>query len=246
VSTPNKFGLSRSIPEPVKRAVRQRCGFGCVLCGCCIVEYEHFAPPYAEARAHDPAGICLLCPTCHARKTRNLLSERRVREAAATPKCIEQGFSFGELEHNAVPPCIVFCGSLFLRCTTPIAVNGWPLLSIEEPEAPHAPNALSASFFDLQGRPSLLLRKNEWVVLTEQWDVELVSNTVTVRQGAGSIGLRLAFLPGTGIVVDRLAMSLWGYRFQGDAGSFTVTDPSGSAAQYRAFTIADTPTGMDL
>lgn len=33
----NKQGISRDIPDPIKRDVRQRCGFGCVICGkCCI------------------------------------------------------------------------------------------------------------------------------------------------------------------------------------------------------------------
>lgn len=29
----NKYGLTRDIPEDVKRKVRKRCGFGCVICG---------------------------------------------------------------------------------------------------------------------------------------------------------------------------------------------------------------------
>lgn len=49
----NKHGLSRTIPEPVKREVRQACGFGCVFCGHALVEYEHVDPLFADARLHD-------------------------------------------------------------------------------------------------------------------------------------------------------------------------------------------------
>lgn len=32
---------SRNIPLPIQREVRQRCGFGCVICGMPLYEYEH-------------------------------------------------------------------------------------------------------------------------------------------------------------------------------------------------------------
>ena len=57
----NKHGLSRYIPEAIKREVRQRCGFGCVICGFGFYDYEHFDPDFADAKFHDPNGMTLLC-----------------------------------------------------------------------------------------------------------------------------------------------------------------------------------------
>jgi len=31
----------RNIPLPIQREVRQRCGFGCVICGTLLYEYDH-------------------------------------------------------------------------------------------------------------------------------------------------------------------------------------------------------------
>ena len=242
----NRHGLDRDIPDPIKRLVRQRCHFGCVICGRSIVEYEHFNPVFANARTHEADGICLLCPNCHAKKTRNLLSAGRLREAAANPICARAGFSFDELEAQNIPPYIVFCGSLLYECETVISVAGWPLLAVNAPEAPHAPHALSASFFNSDGRPSLLLRHNEWVVLSDQWDAELTSNTITIRSGAGDIGLRLTFKPGAGIIVDRLNMLVAGYHFLGDAESFTVQNPLGNKTTYAQWTVPHCPVGMEL
>ena len=56
----NDHGLSRTIPEGVKREVRQRCGFGCVICGLGFYDYEHFAPDFVDATEHNPAGMTLL------------------------------------------------------------------------------------------------------------------------------------------------------------------------------------------
>ena len=55
----NQYDLSREIPADVKRAVRQACGYGCVICGSAIIEYEHVDPTFNEAREHDPtARLC--------------------------------------------------------------------------------------------------------------------------------------------------------------------------------------------
>jgi len=70
----NKHCLKREIPAAVKRTVRQACGFGCMVCGEAIYEYEHIDPEFAEAKEHSPDAIGLLCPTCHARVTRRLYS----------------------------------------------------------------------------------------------------------------------------------------------------------------------------
>ena len=62
--TMNRFGLGRDIPGTTKRIVRQRCGFGCVVCGAAFYQYEHVDPAFADARVHDPEKICLLCGGC--------------------------------------------------------------------------------------------------------------------------------------------------------------------------------------
>jgi 5-methylcytosine-specific restriction endonuclease McrA len=45
-------GRRPKIPEGVKREVRQRCGFGCVICGLPIYEYDHLVP-YAQVLSHN-------------------------------------------------------------------------------------------------------------------------------------------------------------------------------------------------
>ncbi|WNG79930.1 hypothetical protein C6A86_016810 [Mycobacterium sp. ITM-2016-00316] len=56
------------IPDPMKREVRQRCGFGCVICGHPIYEYEHM-DDYAVVKRHGVANITLLCDGHHRLKT---------------------------------------------------------------------------------------------------------------------------------------------------------------------------------
>jgi len=46
----NQHNLSRDIPRTVKRKVKKDSGFGCVICGSAICQYEHI--DLAPARLH--------------------------------------------------------------------------------------------------------------------------------------------------------------------------------------------------
>lgn len=63
MSEKNQHGLSRNIPEPVKRQVRINSKFACIVPDCreAIYEYEHLIPEFKDAKTHDPEKICLTC-----------------------------------------------------------------------------------------------------------------------------------------------------------------------------------------
>lgn len=228
----NQYGLSRAIPENVKRQVRQRCGYGCVICGTAIVEYEHVRPEFAKAKSHDPQGIALLCPTCHARKTRNFLSARRIMEAMEKPAAKTSGFAFSELENNQSYPYVVLGGMTLKNCPTPVQVRGIPLIRIEQAEVSCGPYQISASFFDENGVPSLFIRRNEWQVAAISWDVEAVGGRITVRAGPGNIALQLLLDPGEGVVIERLKMHCGGYFFEANHTLLDVISPGGSRTSF--------------
>ena len=87
----NKNGLSRNIDSETKRIIRQKCGFGCVICGCAIYQFEHVDPVFSEAKEHNPDNIVLLCATCHDSVTRGIWSKEKVKIAAKNPKCYQKG-----------------------------------------------------------------------------------------------------------------------------------------------------------
>ncbi len=229
----NQFGLSRNIPESIKRQVRQRCGYGCVICGTGIVEYEHIRPEFAKAKAHDPLGIALLCPTCHAKKTRNFLSARRVLEAMERPAAKTSGFAFSELENHRSHPYVVLGGMTLMNCPTPVQVGGIPLIRIEQAEEACGPYQITASFFDENGIPSLFIRRNEWQVAANTWDVEAIGGRITVRTGPGEIALQLLLDPGEGVVVERLKMHCGGYLIEADRDHLDVISPGSGRISFR-------------
>jgi hypothetical protein len=63
---------SRDPPEDVKARLRREVNFGCPVryldgsgCGCPMLTYHHFDPPWAGHFVHNPDGMIALCPAHH-------------------------------------------------------------------------------------------------------------------------------------------------------------------------------------
>jgi hypothetical protein len=72
------------------REVRQRCGFGCVICGTPIYKYDHILG-WAKVRRHVASEITLLCDTHHKAKAAGFLPNDRVIKANQDPFNLRQG-----------------------------------------------------------------------------------------------------------------------------------------------------------
>lgn len=217
-----------------------------MICGAAIVEYEHVRPNFAKAKAHDAQGIALLCPTCHAKKTRNFLSARRVLEAMNKPAAKASSFAFSELEDRGSHPYVVFGGMTLENCPTPVAVRGMPLIRVKDAEVARGPYQLSTSFFDDKGILSLFIRRNEWQVAANSWDVEAVGGKITVRTAPGEIALQLLLDPGQGVVVERLNMHCSGYLFEATHGQLDVISPGGSRMSFTGCLVDNFNVGLAL
>jgi hypothetical protein len=168
----NKYGLSRKIPAEVTRIVRQRDGFGCVVCGSAFYTYDHFDPEFSEARTHNPDGICLLCGTCHRRKTSGLLSLESEKKAVLRPKTKKIGFSWGVFDVGQEHPEILLGSFTAYNVNVLIKIDGYEIFSILPPEEARGPFRINARLTDPDGRTILEIVENEWRTPPENWDVE--------------------------------------------------------------------------
>ncbi len=244
--TTNQHGLSRDIPDPVKRLIRQACGFGCVICGSGIVEYEHFDPEFVDAKIHDPEGITLLCPQCHAKVTRGIWSKAKVRDANTTPASLKTGFSREFFDLGNGSPTLQVGGVRLSNCPVPIQVGGRPLFSIKEPEEAGAPFRFSGFFTDSSGKVSLTIKDNEWIAATSNWDVEVSGKSIVIREALGEIHLRLIADPPDGLIVDKLDMSLGGLGFRANGDSLQVLFPGGGASVFTGCVADNCQVGMSF
>lgn len=219
----NKYGLTRSaLTADIKRQIRRASGYGCVICGLGLYQYEHVEPTFAEATEHDPTKMTLLCSNCHGRVTTKSWSKQKVKDAMANPFCLQKGFSRDIFEIGNGHPYLNVCGNKFIEEQVPIKIKGRPLFRILPAENPGEPFRLNGFFTDSKEKVSLEIFENEWRAKTSNWDVNITGGAVTIREGMGKVHLILQADPPNGLIVKKLNMKLDGYSLIGDERKIAI------------------------
>lgn len=187
-------------PIPLEIKVRQRCGFGCVICGLPLYEYEHMLE-WAEVQRHVAEEITLLCRQHHGEKTNGLLPIEAVQEANRNPYNLRSGVSKNIFLHysgNDVQLALSnstfsFNGLPENAFFAPFVVDGLAVVGFRVESG----RALLLQFiaFNELNVPILQIVDNELVYRTEQWDIEWVGQKLTIREGHRKILLQLVFEP---------------------------------------------------
>jgi len=240
----NKHRLSRTVPPAIKREIRKRCGFGCVICGLGFYDYEHFDPDFVDATEHNPKGMTLLCSQCNQKRARGRLSAQTVAAANASPKCLERGFSSELFDFGSKPIEVKFAGVTFYDCRYLIVVNDRPLLAVSPPKEPGQPVLLSGLFADGNGKVTLTIEDNVFSVDSDNWDVECVGPRITIRSAHRDISLILKMEPPTGLVVERLDMQFQGVFLRGNLDLLETSFDGKRWARYAAVHMSHGYVGM--
>ena len=207
----NQFGLSRHIPENIKRDVRVRCGFGCAVCGVTITEYEHFYPDFAEATAHVADNIVLLCPTHHGLVTKGVLPKDQIAAASRSPAAKQSGYS--RLSHpwfTGIPSLKIGGGGLIQGTPIPIQVGGENLLQFDPPEEGSNIALISASLRDSTGSQFLRIVKNEWQVVNGKWDFQFIGKRYIFKDALSAPMLIMRMEAPNFIAIELLKTSING------------------------------------
>lgn len=202
----NEYGLSRNIPEAVKREVRQRCGFGCVKCGNALYQYEHVIPVFANAKEHNPNHIVLLCGSCHDQVTRGFLSKNEVKKCASNPKCKQDGFSSSQFDIDSDIFKVTFGTLICKDVDSIINIYNESIFSIKKPEEKGAPFRISAFLADSNGNEILKIKNNEWFTSISNWDVKVTGSRITINKSSRDISLILRTEPPNNIIIEKLNM----------------------------------------
>lgn len=205
MSSINKYGLSRTIPSSIKREIRKRSGFGCVICGFAWYDYEHFNPDYKDASKHNSDGMTLLCMQCNQKRRRGVLSAATVSLANKNPKCLQEGYSFEQFDLASNDLDISIAGTHYLNCENLIQINDMPILSLNRSEEKET-ISISGIFYNSKGKKSLIIKENEWNALIDNWDVECKGNRIIIRDDLGNISLKIRIEPPSKIIVEKIDM----------------------------------------
>lgn len=188
---------ARDIPLPVQREVRQRCGFGCVICGLPLYEYEHLLG-WANVKRHVAEEITLLCDRHHREKTNGLLPLEAVLKADKAPFNLRSGESSPYDLYFSGDTCEVTMGTNSFVATNygygtqvvPLVIDGIPIVGFILGDD-HL--LLNVNIFDECNELALRIQNNVVTYRTSNWDVSLTGRDLIVREGKGKILLDIRF-----------------------------------------------------
>lgn len=246
MSKENKFGLARHIPEDVKRQVRRKCGYGCVVCGTAITEYEHVDPEFSEAQTHDPDNIVLLCSQCHSKVTRGFLSKDAIKEASKKPASKKLNYASEMFQLLAHTPKFFIGGASITNTPIPLQVMGHPVIQVKPAEANGAPARFSATFFNSRGKLSLKIIDNEWQVNSGNWDFEAIGGALIVKDNRGKISLKLRVSDTKGIVVEKINMRIAHYQIIGTTKTLQINGDDGTQINCGGMILDNCSVGFSL
>jgi trigger factor len=205
----------------MKRAVRQRCGFGCVICGLPVCHIDHVID-YAVVRKHEESNLTLLCPLHHQEKSSGRLTVEAVSEANANPVNKRTGTTAPHtLYFGSGSPKIEMGRNWFSSEATlvALAVDGLPLLAFGREDGGLL---LSLLLLDEFNFPILQILDNELIMSATQWDAQLVGKTLTLRKRPRDIALELVLDPPDRVVVTRGSFLCNGVRMEVGKHGFVV------------------------
>lgn len=215
------------IPDPVMREVRQRCGFGCVICGLPLYEYDHIVD-YAEVKEHTAENITLLCDQHHREKTNKLRTRSQVEEANANPYNVVNSTSTPYQLNFAGTDFTVWLGNMRQSIPNvndqndfivPFLVNNKKLISFELIEGKLFFNLI---VLDEHGNLMLKIVENELIYKTDLWDIEFVGRRLKIREKLREIIFDIEFLIPNAVKIYKARLYCDGYWFNVDENGFTA------------------------
>ena len=205
----NKHGLSRYIPAKVRETIRKDAGFGCVFCGCVLVEYEHIEPEFHNALEHDPERMTILCPLCHDKVTKKILSKNQVWSAKENPKGLEQGY-VNDMLFSKSDGLEFLLGSMgTLNTGIALTLYGKPLFWFEESGDEDAPYTICCIFYGLDGSPIAYINRNEYIALVRNQDIVSVGTRLTISDKKNGCILEISREGGEPLHIKKLYTQLY-------------------------------------
>lgn len=209
------------------RFVRQRCGFGCVICGFPIYEYDHIID-YSIVQKHEAENLTLLCDRHHKEKTNKLLSQEQVIEANKNP--------FNVVNQNSSQYLLNFYGTDFsiilgdIRQTIPnvnpdndflipFLVNNKKVISFEIIDGKLFLNLV---LINENGELLLKIIENELVYNSQQWDIEFVGRRLKIREKLHKIIFDIEFIIPNSVQIHKAEFHCDGYWIKVEDGGFTA------------------------
>jgi len=191
----------------MKREVRQRCGFGCVMCGLPLYTYEHIVG-WANVHSHVAEELTLLCDQHQRESTNKLLPREQIIRADKDPYNLREGVSKPYTLHYSGSNCIADIGRNVFSFQDDGSNPEFVAFAIDEEsiisfrlDSGHW--LLNFSVYDRNDDLILLIVDNELIYSVFAWDIELVGRNLIIREAQRIILVDILFEPPSQIKIQR-------------------------------------------
>jgi len=186
----NKHGLSRYIKSSIKEKIRKDAGYGCIFCGCVLVEYEHIEPEFHNAEKHDPNKMTLLCPMCHDKVTKKIISKKKVWLAKDKPKGLINGYVSDTIFVATDSLSLDIGNTRTSMMAVAINLYGKPMFWFEPCfEDGDEEFKICCIFYGHDGKPIAYINRNEYIALVGRQDI--ISKGTTLKISDKKVGCLL-------------------------------------------------------
>ncbi|MEA5405829.1 hypothetical protein VB776_23020 [Arcicella sp. DC2W] len=224
----NESKNSRNIPLPIQREVRQRCGFGCVICGLPLYEYEHMEG-WSNVKRHVADEITLLCDQHHREKTGGLLPIEEVRNANKNPYNFRNNTSKPYTLHYSGKKPKAKIGQLLIETNDngygtqfiPLLIDLIPIIGFILTEGHFLLNLV---IFDEYNHVVLNVVNNQLVYRADLYDIQLVGRKLTIRKEQRNILLEIIFDTPDMIIISKANLYVNGLHLKIDEEKIVINN----------------------
>lgn len=180
-----------NLPASVERVVRKNSYYGCVCCGCPIVEYHHIIP-YHAVQEHTAENMVALCANCHREVHNKVISDRQLRRAIEDP--YNKQNRFVSHQFSLADPHISYidvAGNKYFNTRVILRVGNTDIIWFELDQQNQL--LLNAKMYNALGILCAQIINNRWVAMIDDdtWDITYKSGELVIKSSRNRVDIRL-------------------------------------------------------
>lgn len=163
------------IPPDILLQIRQKCKFGCVICGCPVYDYDHLLEEWSQVHDHKEENLFLLCPSHHREKTNGIISKETIVR------------KFNELNRKQTTPRELYLEDFKLifgnNIINSFSGNIFNILNKDYLELKTDKDSylLNSKIYNKDGKIAFSINNSAYSCYVQIWDINFVGKTITFR-----------------------------------------------------------------
>jgi hypothetical protein len=185
----NTFRI-KNVPLEIKEHLKNESDFGCVICGCPLLEYIPTTSSKDDSNKSTSAteNIVSVCPNCRAKCHNGEITDSQLRNSKTNP-------------HNKIHPKDAFHldkteltvkvgKTTFVNTPRILVVNDFDVITIDR--AKNVFLVMDLNFFDrLTNNLIAALVRNDWMYYDGVWNIDYIHGRLSIRHTTQGISLEI-------------------------------------------------------